>query len=89
MTTTYHLSSAQELSSEILEAIKLAFKDKSITITIEDNTNHYELSEEEKNILDQRLNEDKSDCISGEESLKRLRVKFPNCRSTKQNKFIR
>lgn len=44
MTSTYHLSSAQELSNEILEAIKLAFKDKSITITIEDSSNNYEFS---------------------------------------------
>jgi hypothetical protein len=76
MTSTYHLSSAQELSNEILEAIKLAFKDKSITITIEDNANNYELSAEEKNVLEQRLNEDKSDYISGEESIKQLNEKF-------------
>jgi hypothetical protein len=76
MTSTYHLSSAQELSNEILEAIKLAFKDKSITITIEDNTNNYELSQQEKDILDQRLNEDKSDYISGNDSIKQLNEKF-------------
>jgi len=76
MTSTYHLSSAQELSNEILEAIKLAFKDKSITITIEDSSNNYELSAEEKKILDQRLNEDKSDYLTDAESIKQLNDKF-------------
>lgn len=76
MTSTYHLSSAQELSKEIAEAIKLAFKDKSIRITIEDNSNNCELSAEEKDIFDSRLNEDKSDYISGEESLKQLKDKY-------------
>ena len=36
MFTTYHLSSAQDLSIEFLEAIKVAFKTKPITITIEE-----------------------------------------------------
>ena len=36
MYTTYHLSSAQELSADILEAIKTAFKTKPITITVEE-----------------------------------------------------
>ena len=36
MYTTYHLSSAQDLSPDILEAIKIAFKSKPITITVEE-----------------------------------------------------
>jgi len=75
MTTTYHLASAQELNNDILEAIKLAFKNKSITIVVQEDTDNYELSNEEKGILDHRLNEDKTDYISGEESLKQLRDK--------------
>ena len=36
MSTTYHLSSAQDISPDILEAIKIAFKSKPITITVEE-----------------------------------------------------
>ncbi len=36
MYTTYHLASAQEASSDILEAIKATFKSKPITITVEE-----------------------------------------------------
>lgn len=56
MHTTYHLSSAQEINSDILEAIKIAFKTKPITITIEEQ-NTFEPSTETKNMLDTRLND--------------------------------
>jgi hypothetical protein len=56
MYTTYHLSSAQDINIDILEAIKVAFKSKPITITIEEDTN-FELSQETKNMLDTRLND--------------------------------
>lgn len=56
MYTTYHLSSAQEVNEDILEAIKVAFKSRPITITIEEDSN-FELSQETKNILDMRLND--------------------------------
>jgi hypothetical protein len=36
MYTTYHLSSAQDVSPDILEAIKIAFKSKPIVITVEE-----------------------------------------------------
>jgi hypothetical protein len=36
MYTTYHLSSAQDITPDILEAIKIAFKSKPIVITIEE-----------------------------------------------------
>jgi hypothetical protein len=36
MYTTYHLSSASELTADIIEAIKKAFKSKPIVITIEE-----------------------------------------------------
>ena len=36
MYTTYHLSSAQELTTDIIEAIKTAFKEKPVVITIEE-----------------------------------------------------
>jgi hypothetical protein len=56
MYTTYHLSSAQEVNVDILEAIKAAFKSRPITITIEEDHN-FELSKETKNMLDNRLND--------------------------------
>jgi hypothetical protein len=36
MYTTYHLSSAQDITTDILEAIKANFKSKPITITVEE-----------------------------------------------------
>jgi len=36
--TTYHLSSAQEINAELLDAIKAAFKSKPIVITVEEET---------------------------------------------------
>ena len=36
MYTTYHLSSAQDVTPDILEAIKIAFKSKPIVITVEE-----------------------------------------------------
>jgi PHD/YefM family antitoxin component YafN of YafNO toxin-antitoxin module len=36
MYTIYHLSSAQEISPDILESIKVVFKSRPIVITVED-----------------------------------------------------
>ncbi|MFI5140398.1 MAG: hypothetical protein ACHQIM_21440 [Sphingobacteriales bacterium] len=36
MYTTFHFSSAQEVTPDILEAIKIAFRSKPITITVEE-----------------------------------------------------
>jgi hypothetical protein len=46
MYTTYHLSSAQDITTDILEAIKANFKSKPITITVEEelDTTTYLLS---------------------------------------------
>ena len=76
MYTTYHLSSAQEVNSDILEAIKVAFKSRPITITIEEEDQDFEISQEMKNILDERLLEDESDYITADESIKQLKVKY-------------
>ena len=54
MHTTYHLTSAQEISTEILDAIKIAYKSRPITITIEEDVN-FEISDETKKMLDFRL----------------------------------
>lgn len=76
MHTTYHLSSAQDVNVDILEAIKAAFKSRPITITIEEEEPDFELSQEMKNILDERLQEDESDYISAEDSIKQLKNKY-------------
>jgi len=75
MYTTYHLDSAQDISPDILEAIKIAFRSRPITITIEEDVD-FELTEEMKEILDERLSEDVSDYISAEESISQLKEKY-------------
>jgi hypothetical protein len=75
MYTTYHLSSAQELSSDILDAIKATFKSKPITIIVEEDE-EVELDTELKAILDERLLEDDQSGITSEDSLNLLRQKY-------------
>lgn len=57
MYTTYHLASAQDINEDIIEAIKVAFKTKPITIIVEEDINDFELTEETKKMLDSRLEE--------------------------------
>jgi hypothetical protein len=76
MYTTYHLSSAQELSSDILDAIKATFKSKPITIIVEEDEEEFELDPELKAILDERLLEDDQSGITSEDSLNLLRQKY-------------
>ena len=77
MYTTYHLSSAQEVNSDILDAIKVAFKSRPITITIEEEEEQdLELSQEIKNLLDERLLENESDYITADVSIKQLKEKY-------------
>ena len=75
MYTTYHLSSAQDINSDILDAIKAAFKSKPITIIVEEE-NDAELSSEMKAVLDQRLAEDEKTYLSSEESISQLNKKY-------------
>lgn len=76
MYTTYHLTSAQELSTDILDAIKATFKTKPITIIVEEDDSDFELTSEMKTVLDERLQEDDSTYISAEESIKQLNKKY-------------
>ena len=76
MYATYHLSSAQEVNSDILDAIKLAFKSRPITTTIEEEVQDLELSQEIKNLLDERLLENESDYITADVSIKQLKEKY-------------
>jgi len=39
MYTTYHLQSAEEITSDVVEAIKSAFKSKPIKLTVEEDDN--------------------------------------------------
>lgn len=76
MYKTYHLNSAQEVSADILESIKATFKSKPITIIVEEDTGNYELTEEMKAVLDQRLEEDQTAYITSEESIGQLNKKY-------------
>lgn len=62
MYTTYHLSSAQEITTDILEAIKANFKSKPIVITVQeevDTTAYLMSSPANKSILNQSIEQDK------------------------------
>jgi len=75
MYTTYHLISAQEMSSDILDAIKVTFKSKPITITVEED-NDFEFTADMKAILNERLQEDEKKYLSAEESINQLTIKY-------------
>ncbi|MBL0102140.1 MAG: hypothetical protein IPP49_20630 [Saprospiraceae bacterium] len=76
MSTTYHLSSAEELTMDIVDAIKATFKSKPITIIIEEDEADFELTDEMKLKLDERLLDKKPSYISEEESIQRLEGKY-------------
>ena len=76
MQKTFHLSSAQEVNAEILDAIKVAFKSKPITITVEEDENDYEITSEMKSVLDNRMQEDESTYLTAEESIRKLNKKY-------------
>ncbi len=61
MYTTYHLSSAQDITTDILEAIKANFKSKPIVITVEeemDTTAYLMSSPANKNMLKKSIEQD-------------------------------
>lgn len=72
MYTTYHLSSAQEINTDILDAIKATFKSKAITIIVEDDEEAMELTSEMKDILNERLQEDPQTYLTSKESIEKL-----------------
>ena len=76
MYTTYHLSSAQEVNSDILDAIKATFKSRPITIIVEENKVDFDLTTEMKTVLDERLQEDEKNYLTGEDSIKQLNKKY-------------
>lgn len=76
MYTTYHLKSAQEVSTDILDAIKATFKSKPITIIVEEDESDFELTADMKVILEERLEEDENTYLSSEESVNQLKKKY-------------
>jgi hypothetical protein len=77
MYTTYHLTSAQEVSTDILDAIKATFKSKPITIIVEEDDNDdFELTADMKAVLDERLQEDEKDYLTGKQSIDLLNKKY-------------
>jgi len=76
MYTTYHLTSAQEVSTDILDAIKAAFKSKPITIIVEEDNSDFELTDDMKAVLDERLKEDEKSYLTSEESINQLNKKY-------------
>jgi hypothetical protein len=62
MYATYHLSSAEEITTDILEAIKANFKSKPIVITVEeemDTTTYLMSSPTNKSMLKKSIEQDK------------------------------
>jgi hypothetical protein len=76
MYTTYHLTSAQEINSDIIDAIKATFKSKPITIIVEEDEEDFELTTDMKNVLDERLHEDKTTLLTADESISQLNKKY-------------
>lgn len=76
MYTVYHLNSAQELNTEMLDAIKAAFQSKPITIIVEEDKRDFNLSPEMEAVLDARLMEDESTYLTAEESVSQLKKKY-------------
>jgi hypothetical protein len=63
MYTTYHLASAQDLTVDILDAIKANFKSKPIVITVEeemDNTTYLNSTEANKKMLHDSIVQDEN-----------------------------
>ena len=76
MYTTYHLTSAQEVNTDILDAIKATFKSKPITIIVEEDSNDFDLTTDMKSVLDDRLLEDEKNYLTEGESINLLNKKY-------------
>lgn len=75
MYTTYHLASAQEVTTDILDAIKATFKSKPITIIVEEDETDFELTSDMKTILDERLEEDEKTYLEAKDSIGQIKKK--------------
>lgn len=59
-----------------MEAIKETFKSKPITIIVKEDGNDYELTEDMKEILEERLQEDEATYLTAKESIDQLNKKY-------------
>lgn len=75
MYTTYHLNSAEEVSTDILDAIKATFKSKPITIIVEEDYSDFGLTDEMKMVLDERLEEEEGTYLTAKDSIDKLKEK--------------
>jgi hypothetical protein len=77
MYTSYHFTSAQEISSDLILSIKEAFKTKPITIIVEEEELIPEgMTTDMVEILEKRLKEDKDVYIDIALSLDHLRNRY-------------
>ncbi len=63
MYTTYHLASAQDITPDLLDAIKATFKSKPVKITVEeelDTTVYLKSSLKNKTIIEKSIEQDKN-----------------------------
>lgn len=72
----YHLSSAQDIGTDLLDAIRASFKSKPITIIVAEDDANAELTEDMKALLDDRLEEDETTYISAADSINSLIRKY-------------
>jgi hypothetical protein len=76
MYTTFHLNSAQEVNSDILDAIKVAFKSNPITITVKVDEADFDRTLDMETVLNERLLEDEETYLSAETSINQLNLKY-------------
>jgi hypothetical protein len=76
MYATYHLASAQEANTNIMDSIKTAFKSKPITIIVEETEKHFDITTDIKSVLDERLQENEINYLSADESINQLNKKY-------------
>lgn len=76
MYTTYHLTSAEEITSDIVDSIKATFKSRPIKIIVEEDFDEMSLSQENISILESRLAENEAEYIAADKSLKILKEKY-------------
>lgn len=79
MCKKYHLSSAKELNSDLLNSIKAANKSKPIKIKVEESNDinfEFELTDEQKAILNERCLKNESSYMTGSQSIQELKNKY-------------
>jgi hypothetical protein len=76
MYASYHLTSAQEVNTDILDSIKTAFKSKPITIIVEEDESDFNITAEMKSVLDERIQENGHNYLLAEESINQLNQRY-------------